>query len=81
MTGNWTSSRRRGLEVLARVNPGSARIGMGMWLDEEPVISSAAAAWLVGNGFAARQPGSDNHVHITIPGLDAHDELRRQEGS
>lgn len=69
--GTWTPSRRRGLEVLARCAPGSARIGIGMWDDAEPVVSSAAADWLIGNGFAERQPGSDNHVLITAAGRSA----------
>lgn len=74
MTGSWTPSRRRGLEVLGW-EQGRARVGMGMWscTAADPIVSSAAAAWLVGNGFAAEEPGwSDvSVIEITDAGRAA----------
>lgn len=75
---NWTPSRRRGLDVAHGAMPDPVRIGMGMWTDDgPPVVTSAAAAWLVGHGYLARvevRPGQQ-WVELTPAGSDAWDRL------
>lgn len=67
---NWTPSRRRGLEVAHRAAPAPARIGMGMWDDDgPPVITSAAADWLIGHGYIGTMT-DPKWVRLTPAGAD-----------
>lgn len=75
---NWTPSRRRGLDVAHGAALVPVRIGMGMWDDDgPPIITSAAADWLVGHGYLSRirVKAGQKWVKLTPAGSDAWDRL------